>query len=426
LQKVRESNPWIRAGLIVLVSAALSLAWLAVAGLVGKPGVSSAVSASTNRGAAVSEAVIRRIDSTPSGTSGQVTYVTPEYLSLTGGDPNQVAGATMFVFYEENHYRGLPETDQVVPPVLRVDGQTIVAPVEFKPLTDSGHHRTWTIRFPETKARHSLELMLPGTPGAATVEWDLPINYPQTGSNAVSIATFLTLAAGMVAALSPCLLQLTLYYLSTLAGVSLTRPTTRQIMTTAAWFVAGMTVAYTTGGALAGLAGQRLQDFGALGSWGRGIAITAGIGIVGMGIWTGASAGAPMLCKLPIPALTKMSRRAGALGAMAMGFVFSLGCLSCFGGAIFASVILYAGSLGSPLQGALLLGLFSLGIGVPFLAAAAAWSRIGPLLDKLQRYTPVIALGTSVVMVSFGFLMIADKFHWLSSLLIRWLPFLNV
>lgn len=426
MQRVREFNPWLRVGLIILVSAALALAWMVVAGLVGKPAVSTVASSSATRAAAVSAAVVRRFEPTPSGVSGQVTYVTPEYLSATARAPGERAGGVLFVFYEENHYRGMPPADQAPPPVLRVDGVTIVKAEEFRILTDSDHHRTWTIRFPETHAQTSLELMLPGTPGAATLKWDLPIRYPQAGPNAVSVAAFLTLAAGMVAALSPCLLQLTLYYLSSLAGVSLTRPTTRQVMATAAWFVAGMTAAYTAGGALAGLAGQRLQDFGALGSWGRGIAIMAGIGIVGMGIWTGASAGAPMLCKLPIPSLARMSRRAGALGAMAMGFVFSLGCLSCFGGAIFASVILYAGNLGSPVQGALLLGLFSLGIGVPFLAAAAAWSRINPLLEKVRRYTPAIALGTSVVMISFGFLMIADKFHWLSSFLVRWIPFLKV
>ncbi|HEY3365553.1 MAG TPA: cytochrome c biogenesis protein CcdA [Symbiobacteriaceae bacterium] len=418
----KQGNPWVRLVLITLFATFLAMGWLGVASLVGKDGVASTLSTSTNQQAVQTEMATRRVTNMD-GTTAQVTLMTPEYLAAQGLDPADANGGTVFLYYEENHYYGLSETSKVVPPVLRVDGGQDVKASEFKLLTDSGHHRTFLIRY-SASGTHSAELVASDMPEGSLV-WSLPLSQGLF-SGTVSIGTFLTLAAGLVAALSPCLLQLTLYYLSSLAGVSLTRPTTRQVMTTALWFVAGMTLAYSAGGALAGYAGQRLADLGALGAWNRPISITAGMLVVGMGLWTGAQGGAPMLCKLPLPKLTKMSKRAGAFGAMAMGFVFSLGCLQCFGGALFASLILYAGSLGSPVQGALLLGVFSIGIALPFLAAAAAWSRVSPLIDKIQRYQGAVALASSVMMVAFGLLMVADKFHWMSSLLIRWFPFLDI
>lgn len=421
-----RQRTWVRLVLLVLLAVVLASAWLAVASLAGKANVARSASASVSRQASLADVVTRRVAASAPGYYGQVTYVTSEYLRQTGGDPAEAEGGPFFLFYEENHSGGLEQADRVQPPRLRIDGESVLEPAEFKLVSDSGHHRTWTVRFAHS-GQSVVEFLLPSHLQADPPRWDLPLKYPQAvRAGTITFGTFLALTAGLFAALSPCLLQLTLYYLSSLAGVSLNRPSPRQVMITAVWFVVGMTAAYTVGGALAGLVGQRLQSAGAVGAWSRPIAITAGIAVVGLGLWSGAAAGAPMLCKLPFPALTRMSKRAGALGSMAMGFVFSLGCLQCFGGAIFAGLLLYAGSLGSPLQGAAMLGLFSLGVAVPFLAAAAAWSRILPIVERLQRYVPTVSLVTSVVMVAFGILMITDRFHWVSGLLVRWLPFLAV
>lgn len=414
---------WLRLGLITLISAALAAAWLAVAGLAGKAEVARTSAATVGRAATLAEAVTRRIGPTANGTIAQVTYATPEYLALTGQDPAEATGGSLFIIYEENHHRGLPKPEETPAPLLRVDGGAAFTPAQWQLIIDADHHRTWTARFDQS-AQTSAELLLPGLPDAPSLSWELPLAYAATNAPAaVSPAVFLALAAGLFAALSPCLLQLTLYYLSSLAGASLTRPAPRQVLATAGGFVIGVTIAYTAGGALAGLAGQQLQTSGALGAWSRGIAVTAGLAIVGLGLWTGATAGAPVLCRLPVGS-RRPGKGLGVLSSVAMGFVFSLGCLACFGGAIFASLLLYAGSIGSPLQGALLLGLFSLGVGVPFMAAALAWTRSLPLLDKLQRFAPAIALVTSTIMISFGLLMIADRFHWVSGQLTRWLPFL--
>jgi cytochrome c-type biogenesis protein len=105
---------------------------------------------------------------------------------------------------------------------------------------------------------------------------------------------------------------------------------------------------------------------------------------------------------------------------MFMGSAFAVGCSTCFGGALFISLMIYVGAVGSAALGALTLFLFSLGIAVPYLVAAFFLSRALPLLGSLQRAASGVGLVSSVVLTFFGVLLITDNFHvpsnWLYSL----------
>lgn len=437
--------PWLSTLLLTGLTVVLACAWLLLALVTGRAGLSQAVSSGSGGELDISAAVTR-VGVTAAGTKVQVVYASPEYYERTGQTAlaKDVAAESHLVFLvtEENH-------DRVAPaplPMLRVDGLEVRAPARERLLTGSEHHRVRMIRFVRNDAQgkpyvaaasRSVELVWPGmemkhNPDHSLVNplrWELPLALaPAHAARPLSFGLFLTLTAGLFAALSPCLIQLTLYYLSTLAGVGAAAAGDARgpILRTALWFVAGVSIAYTLGGAMAGVVGQYLQSSTVLGASSRPVALAAGIAIVAMGLYTGASARAPGLCKLPLPALTRWARGRGGMGSLTMGFAIALGCLQCFGGAIFASLLIYVGSLGSPLMGAGMLFLFSLGLAVPFLLAALAWSRVTPLLPRLARVTPYIALGSSIVMIFLGGLMIADRFHWVSALVLRWMPFLQV
>src|SRR5207247_1650835 len=140
-----------------------------------------------------------------------------------------------------------------------------------------------------------------------TMQWKLPIVYPKDLQQAdvLSLPTLFALLAGLLAVLSPCLLQLTVYYTFALAGVSmqeLADPSAAKsrIVRTALCFIAGFTIVFTASGALAGLAGERLQTSGLMEYWNRPLSIAAGIGILLVGVWMAASTGAPALCRLPL------------------------------------------------------------------------------------------------------------------------------
>jgi cytochrome c biogenesis protein CcdA len=98
----------------------------------------------------------------------------------------------------------------------------------------------------------------------------------------------------------------------------------------------------------------------------RPLMIAAGVGILLLGIWVGASSGAPGLCRLPrIAAFGSGSPWLDRFKMMFLGSAFAIGCSTCFGGALFISLMIYVGSTGSAAVGALALFLFSAGIAIP-------------------------------------------------------------
>jgi cytochrome c-type biogenesis protein len=243
----------------------------------------------------------------------------------------------------------------------------------------------------------------------------------------LSLATLLALLARLLAVLSPCLLQLTVYYTFAVAGISMQPRRTMDataarahVVRTALWFIAGFTIVFTLIGALAGVAGQRLESSGVLEHWSRPLGIVAGIGILLLGIRVAIDSDASGVCKLPSLISRSMSSgRLDTLKMMFMGSAFAVGCSTCFGGALFMSLMIYVGTVGSPSLGALALFLFSLGMAVPYVLSALFLSRALPILNSLQRAASGVGLVSAVVMVFFGVILITDNFHIPSNLLYR-------
>ena len=313
--------------------------------------------------------------------------------------------------------------------MLRLANGTQIAPIDTEVLRDSFHHRATVARFPKTDAS-SLTLVAhdPAAHVEQTMQWNLPIVYPkdlQEGTD-LSLPTLVALLAGLLAVLSPCLLQLPVYYTFALAGMSMRQDTAdtpgarAQVIRTALYFIAGFTIVFTAAGSLAGFAGEKLQASGLMEDWNRPLAIAAGIGILLLGIWVGANAGAPGLCRLPAFAgRVRRSRWLDAAKAMFLRSAFAIGCSTCFGGALFISLMIYVGAVGSASLGALALFLFSLGIAIPYLLAAFFLSRALPLLGSLQKTAAAVGLVCSVALTFFGVILITDKFHIPSDFLYR-------
>jgi len=234
------------------------------------------------------------------------------------------------------------------------------------------------------------------------------------------------LLAGLLAVLSPCLLQLTIYYTFALAGIGMQQTAAgiiearSQVIRTALQFIAGFTIVFTATGSLAGLAGEKLHISGFMENWNRPLGIASGLGMLIVGLWVGASAGAPGLCRLPLPVMLRARRPwLDRLKVIFMGSAFAVGCSTCFGGALFISLMIYVGTVGSPFLGALALFLFSLGIALPYLLAAVFLSRALPLLNSVNRAAGLVGLVCSFVLVFFGVILITNNFHVPSNLLYR-------
>jgi cytochrome c-type biogenesis protein len=463
----RKSNAfrWARATALILLGFVAAWSWLFVVSQWGpeqrtdiltfKSGVTSKVMRALLKPAQIAGL---RTHETPE-ISG--VYATPEYYLMT--EQSQEASKyqpdkfNVFYVFEDSHVGGLSS----LPPVMNLrlaDGQQF-APVDTTVLSDSPHHRATVVRFPnrdahgrllinddtpffELSARESADSR-PGIVSAALIgappapaspaqvmRWDLPIAYPKDtkGNNDLSLPTLFALLAGLLAVLSPCLLQLTIYYTFALTGIGMQQAMAgaqlaearSQVIRTALQFIAGFTIVFTLAGSLAGVAGQKLQMSGLMERWNRPLSVVAGLGLLLVGIWVGSNAGAPGLCRLPLP--TKLRTKnpwLDRLKVMFMGAAFAVGCSTCFGGALFISLMIYVGAVGSPWLGAMSLFLFSLGIAVPYLLAAFFLSRALPVLNSLHRAASVVGLVCSVVLVFFGVILLTDNFHVPSSFLYR-------
>jgi cytochrome c-type biogenesis protein len=334
------------------------------------------------------------------------------------------------------------------------DGITATAP-DPDIITTSSHHRVTRMFVPAftddgspifDPDRGSMNIEVTAQSMVSTYTWALPMPYglgvidaPGVdgdtaasdadddgglfGTGTLTMGAIAAIFAGMLTALSPCLLFLAVYYSAVLSGVTVsdekaTAKAKRKLFTTAAAFVAGFTVIYTIGGVGAGFIGASLSRLNVVDTWARPISLVAGIVVVYMGIRTAAQANVPMVCKIPV---VNRKPREGRFGPLIMGSTFAVGCLSCFSATVLSALLLYAGATGSPITGGLIMLIFSAGVGVLFLLAAWLLANAAPLMKWLEKARPWIGGVSAVVMIGFGILMITFKFHiWTGALFRLW------
>ncbi len=384
----------------------------------------------------------------------EVFLVTPTHLAITDQTlPRELTQEPSIIFYvsEQVHYGELPL--DLARPLLRVDKGSLRESVSTRLLVDSEHHRSILVRYSAldsqgdllvTENTDRLQVIFPDPEGdkesaANVLTWKLPIEYNEGfaswevvasspppsdfGNRPSTWAVFLAIMAGMLIALSPCLIQLGLYYTATIAAVAAegnegTVPdmatAKRHIVRTGLFFAAGFTLVYTIAGAAAGSVGASLDTLGLLNTWVRPLSVVAGIMIILLALRVAWNARAPLVCNLPLMSLFGQSRRTGVVTSALMGISFAGGCLACFSATVLPALLLYVGSTGSVAYGALLLFIFSLGITLPCLGLAFGISRFQPLLQQLPRFAPILGLASAVVMAGFGVLMITFQFHIVS------------
>jgi cytochrome c-type biogenesis protein len=185
----------------------------------------------------------------------------------------------------------------------------------------------------------------------------------------------------------------------------------RQVLQAAFYFILGFTLLYTATGAVIGFAAQRLGDSAQFELWQRYFGMAAGVIVIGLAVRVAAKVNAPLVCRMPV--LSSMAHSATAatrLEMMLAGVAFATGCMTCFGSALVVGMVVYVGLAQSAFYGALVLFLFSLGMGVPLVIAAVAMARALPLLMKLETAVPWMGLFSAMLMAGFGVLLLSGNY----------------
>jgi cytochrome c-type biogenesis protein len=210
-------------------------------------------------------------------------------------------------------------------------------------------------------------------------------------------------AAGLLSFLSPCVLPLVPPYLTFIAGTTIEELSSagvtrarRDVALAAILFVAGFTTVFVSLGATASVFGQVVRANLHI------LSFVAGAAIILMGLHF---LGLFRFAFLYREARVQVEKPVGLWGAYVMGLAFAFGWTPCIG-PILAAILAVAGSEETVGKGALLLAVYSAGLGIPFLLAAFAIEPFFRFLARFKRHFGKVerVVGVLLVITGIGFL----------------------
>ncbi|MEX2013856.1 MAG: cytochrome c biogenesis protein CcdA [Parcubacteria group bacterium] len=217
--------------------------------------------------------------------------------------------------------------------------------------------------------------------------------------------------AGLLTFLAPCTLPLVPAYLGFISGVdqeALKNPETakfarRKIFFNGLAFIVGFSAVFILFGVLAGFAGTALAPYRL---W---LARVGGVLVILFGLFMLGFFKLPFFQSdkhIPIPKWLTLGKPSSSLF---IGGTFALGWTPCVG-PILGSVLLLAGATGTAVTGGLMLTVFSIGLAIPFLLIALAFSKATAYIDRISRYLKAVSVVGGIFLILLGLLLATDNF----------------
>ncbi len=222
----------------------------------------------------------------------------------------------------------------------------------------------------------------------------------------MDISVFLAFGYGLLSFISPCILPLVPVYLANISGLQQPGKDKRlYIFFRSLAFVTGFTLVFTLWGLGAGILGTFLTGYMTV------IQKIAGIVMVLFGILMLAAWKIPWL---NFEANVRISpvQRLGLLRPFIIGAVFPVAWTPCASW-VLGSILVLAGTSETAGEGALLLAAYSLGLGIPFLAAGIALDYLSPVFKNIRRFSSAIYIFSGLILIATGILVMANRLNWL-------------
>ncbi|MCR5523775.1 MAG: cytochrome c biogenesis protein CcdA [Clostridia bacterium] len=213
---------------------------------------------------------------------------------------------------------------------------------------------------------------------------------------------FVTFLEGIISFISPCMLPMLPVYITYFAGGSDSK---KHIFARALSFVVGFTLVFSLLGLFAGTLG------GLLSRYQTAVNIVCGVFVILFGL--------SYLEIIPLRFLKGINgeREAGSIiSAFIFGVIYSVSLTPCVG-AFLGSALMLAASEGGAVMGTLLLLVYSLGMGIPFLVSAVLIEKLNTVFTFIKKHYKVINTVSGVFLIVMGLLMALGLFGRLMSFL---------
>lgn len=220
---------------------------------------------------------------------------------------------------------------------------------------------------------------------------------------------------GLLSFLSPCVLPIIPGYLSYMTGLTVEQLSEgsgrylRRILFSSLLFVLGFSIVFTALGASASLVGAFLMEHLRL------ITRVAGAFVILLGLF--------LLGVFKVPALYQERRfhidrpSLGMGGTVLLGMAFGFGWTPCVG-PILGAILLMAAGAETAGAGAVLLAVYSLGLGIPFILAGLLFARAVAAFAWVKKHYGVVNGIAGALLIAVGIIMVLDKMSDLNGLVL--------
>lgn len=210
---------------------------------------------------------------------------------------------------------------------------------------------------------------------------------------------------GIITFISPCLLPMLPVYISYFAGGG--ERSVKKTLTGAIGFVLGFTVVFTALGALAGTVGSFLREYQ------TAVKLVSGLVVIFFGL---NFLGVFKVNLFRGSKHTVSTANMGFFSSVLFGIVFSIGWTPCVG-AFLGSALMLASQQGHVVEGMLMLLVYSLGLGIPFILSAVLIGYLKFAFGWIKRHYNIINKVSGSLLVLIGLLMATGMFGRMLNLL---------
>lgn len=219
----------------------------------------------------------------------------------------------------------------------------------------------------------------------------------------------LAFAAGLISVASPCVAPLIPGYMGYISGVSaggtVAIGARRRVFVSSLLFVLGFTFIFVLlGSSVTSLSTVLREQKEVMYQISGGVMIAMGLLLMGL-------LRVPFLMREYRPMVNVDSL--GPAGPVILGMAFAIGWTPCIG-PILGTILLYATTAQTAGEGALLLFVYSMGFGIPFILAALAWTNGPARLDWLQRHGLLLNRIGGAMIVVLGVLFLTGQWYRLN------------